>query len=72
MLVLTRKAGEGITLDKDVTIDILSVEGDRVRIGIKAPKDMRIFRKELLEETINTNREAVNAPEIKLSEETQG
>lgn len=67
MLVLTRKAGEGITLDQNVTIDILSVEGDRVRIGIKAPKDMRIFRRELLEETISTNREAVNAPVVELA-----
>ena len=64
MLVLTRKAGEGITLDQNVTIDILSVEGDRVRIGINAPKDMRIFRSELLNETICTNREAAKAPAV--------
>jgi len=66
MLVLTRKAGEGIKLDENVTINILSVEGDRVRIGIQAPKDMRIIRCELLEETINTNREAASAPVINL------
>jgi len=66
MLVLTRKAGEGITLDQNITIDILAVEGDRVRIGISAPKDVRIFRRELLEETISTNREAANAPIINL------
>jgi carbon storage regulator len=69
MLVLTRKAGEGITLDQNVTIDILAVEGDRVRIGICAPKDVRIFRRELLEETINTNREAASAPVIDFSVE---
>jgi|AGTN01.2.fsa_nt_gi carbon storage regulator (csrA) len=67
MLVLTRKAGEGITLDQNVTIDILSVDGDRVRIGIKAPKDMRIFRRELLEETISTNREAANASIVEMA-----
>lgn len=61
MLVLSRKAGEGITLDKDIMIDILSIDGDRVRIGIKAPKETRIFRKELLEETIDINQAAVNA-----------
>ena len=64
MLVLTRKAGEGILMDQDVTIEILSVEGDRVRIGINAPKDMRIFRRELLEGTVSTNREAANAPVV--------
>jgi len=68
MLVLSRKAGEGIRLDQNVTIDILSIEGDRVRIGIKAPCDMRIFRRELLEETVCTNREAVNAPALNISD----
>ena len=61
MLVLSRKTGEGIVLDKDITIDILSIDGDRIRIGIQAPREMRIFRKELLEETIDINRAAINA-----------
>ena len=64
MLVLSRKTGEGITLDQDVMIEILAIEGDRVRIGIQAPKDMRIFRKELLEQTVNLNREAAKTPAI--------
>ncbi len=68
MLVLTRKAGEGIKLNENVTISILSVEGDRVRIGIKAPQDMRIFRCELLEETISTNREAASAPVVSIAD----
>jgi carbon storage regulator len=66
MLVLTRKAGEGIKLNDNVTIDILSVEGDRVRIGIKAPQEMRIFRCELLEETISTNRQAASTSLINI------
>ena len=64
MLVLSRKTGEGITLDQDVVIEVLAIEGDRVRIGIKAPKEMRIFRKELLDETVNLNRAAANTPAI--------
>jgi carbon storage regulator len=70
MLVLSRKTGEGIVLDKDITIDILSIDGDRIRIGIQAPKEMRIFRKELLEQTIDINRAAVHisAAVIKLEE----
>ena len=68
MLVLSRKTGEGITLDQNITINILSVDGDRVRIGIKAPIDTRIFRSELLEETIYTNREAAKAPVLSLAE----
>lgn len=64
MLVLSRKTGEGITLDQNVEIQILAIEGDRVRIGISAPKEMRIYRKELLEETINLNRAASKTPAI--------
>lgn len=67
MLVLSRKTGEGITLNQDVVIEILSIEGDRVKIGIKAPKEMRIFRKELLDETVNLNRAAANTPAISFS-----
>ncbi len=64
MLVLSRKTGEGIALDQDIEIEVLSIEGDRVRIGIKAPKEMRIYRKELLVQTIDLNREASKTPAI--------
>ncbi len=64
MLVLSRKTGEGIALDQNIEIEVLAIEGDRVRIGIKAPKEMRIFRKELLVETIDLNREASKTPAI--------
>jgi carbon storage regulator len=64
MLVLSRKAGEGIALNQEISIEILSIEGDRVRIGIQAPKEMRIYRKELLEQTIDVNRAAVHTPNI--------
>lgn len=64
MLVLSRKAGEGITVNQDISIEILSIEGDRVRIGIQAPKEIRIYRKELLDQTIDLNRAAVNTPKI--------
>ena len=67
MLVLSRKTGEGITLDRDVVIEILSIDGDRVRIGIKAPQEMRIYRKELLEETVDLNRAAAETPVISFS-----
>ncbi len=64
MLVLSRKAGEGIALNQDISIEILAIEGDRVRIGIQAPKEMRIYRKELLEQTIDINRTAIHTPAI--------
>ncbi len=49
MLVLSRKESEKITLGEDITITVVRVSGDRVRIGIEAPKDMIILRRELEE-----------------------
>ena len=42
MLVLTRKAGEQILIGKDVLVKILEVQGNRVQLGIEAPKDVKI------------------------------
>lgn len=66
MLVLSRKMGEGININKDITIEILSVSGDRVQLGINAPREVRIFRKELLDQTIGINQAAVNTQMVKL------
>lgn len=65
MLVLSRKAGEVLFIGKDISVEVLSVEGDRVRIGITAPKETRIFRKELMDETVEANKNAINAPTIR-------
>jgi carbon storage regulator len=48
MLVLTRKTDERIIIDQRITITILEVRGDKIRIGIDAPKEMPILREELL------------------------
>lgn len=47
MLVLTRKTNESIMIGDEVEITILSVAGDKVRLGIDAPRDVDIFRKEV-------------------------
>lgn len=59
MLVLTRKINQSISLGDDIKITVLSVEGDRVSIGVDAPREVRIFRSELLEGTKNVNRESL-------------
>lgn len=64
MLVLSRKKGEQLAIGSDIVIEILGVEGDRVRVGIDAPKEIRIFRKELLDETININKQAMETPMV--------
>jgi carbon storage regulator len=47
MLVLTRKKGESIIIQDHIEVTILSVEGDIVKVGISAPKDIDIFRQEV-------------------------
>jgi carbon storage regulator len=49
MLVLRRKAGEAIVLNGDIIIQVLAVEGERVKLGISAPPEVVIVRSELLE-----------------------
>ena len=53
MLVLTRKAGEKIVIDESVVIEVLEIQGNRVRIGIQAPRGITILRQELLLEKEN-------------------
>jgi carbon storage regulator len=48
MLVLSRKTDERIVIDDRITITILEVRGDKIRIGIDAPKEMPILREELI------------------------
>lgn len=47
MLILTRKVGESINIGDDITITILGVSGQQVRIGINAPKDVTVHREEI-------------------------
>ncbi len=61
MLVLTRQKNQTIVLGDDVKITIVDIDGDRVRIGIDAPKSLRIMRAEILEEVRQTNKEAVQS-----------
>ena len=50
MLVLRRKVGESIILDGVISVSVLAVEGERVKIGINAPPEVTIVREELLKE----------------------
>jgi carbon storage regulator len=47
MLVLTRNLGEKIRIGHDITITVVRVQGDKVRIGIEAPPDVAVFREEI-------------------------
>jgi carbon storage regulator len=47
MLVLSRKEGESIAIDDNITVSVLEIKGDRVRIGIDAPRAVPVFRQEI-------------------------
>ena len=47
MLVLTRKSNQSIMIGDEIEISVLSIMGEKVRIGIQAPRDIPVFRKEV-------------------------
>ncbi|MDD2457530.1 MAG: carbon storage regulator [Eubacteriales bacterium] len=58
MLVVTRKINEAFLLGEDVKIVILDIDSERVKIGIEAPRSLKILRAELLREVGSLNQEA--------------
>jgi carbon storage regulator len=60
MLVLTRKSNQSIMIGDDIEVSVLSVMGEKVRIGIQAPQKVPVFRKEIY---LEIHREAGSAPE---------
>lgn len=61
MLVLTRKQNEGILIGNDIKITVINIEGDKIRIGIDAPKNIRVIREELIAEIGQENRMAAQS-----------
>jgi carbon storage regulator len=61
MLVLTRRNDESIIVGNDIEITVIGIEGDRVKIGIKAPSNIDIHRKEVYLSIQNENQEANNS-----------
>ena len=61
MLVLSRKTDQSIMIGDDIEIVVSSIDGNSVRIGIKAPRDLKILRKETFEEVRQENIKAVQA-----------
>ncbi len=61
MLALTRKKGEALMVNNNVEITILEVRGDQVKIGISAPKDVPIYRKEIYLQIQEENKASFSA-----------
>jgi len=59
MLVLTRKTNQSIMIGDDIEVSVLSTTGDKVRIGIRAPRNIPVFRRELY---LEIEQERIEAP----------
>jgi carbon storage regulator len=62
MLILARKPGESVIIDGRIVVTVMRLEGDVVKIGIEAPVDVPIHRREVYDEIQRNNREAVTRP----------
>ncbi|MDR2803565.1 MAG: carbon storage regulator CsrA [Treponema sp.] len=58
MLILTRKTSEKIIIGEGITISIIEVRGDQVRIGVDAPKMVKVYREEVFEAIKSENQAA--------------
>lgn len=59
MLILSRKIDEKIKIGTDITITLIDVHGDQVKIGVEAPKDVKVFRQEVFNAIQKENKAAV-------------
>mgnify|MGYP004532040719 FL=1 len=61
MLALSRKKGEALVINNNIEVTVLEVKGDQVKIGISAPKEVPIYRKEVYLQIQDSNKEAMHA-----------
>jgi carbon storage regulator len=65
MLILTRRVGETLMIGEQVTVTVLGVKGNQVRVGISAPKDVSVHREEIFQRIQRVDGEAVPAREAR-------
>ena len=63
MLILSRRPGESLTIGDEITITIVGVSGNQIRLGITAPREVRVLREEIYRAMQDENRAAANAVE---------
>ncbi len=61
MLILSRKKDESIIIGDNIEISIVDIKGDHVKLGINAPKDVKVYRQEVYEAILKENEAAVNS-----------
>ena len=68
MLALTRKKGESLVINNNIEVTILEIRGDQIKLGISAPRDVSIYRKEVYLQIQEENKaalETINAEALK-------
>lgn len=66
MLALTRKKGEALVINNNIEVTVLDIRGDQIKIGISAPKDVPIYRKEVYLQIREENKEASSVDSLDL------
>ncbi len=61
MLILSRKLNESIIIGDDIELSVVDIKGDQVKIGINAPKNVKVFRKEVYDAIQEENRAAARS-----------
>jgi len=61
MLALSRKKNEALVINNNIEITVLEIKGEQVKLGISAPKDVPVYRKEVYVQIQDANKEAVSA-----------
>ncbi len=61
MLALTRKKDEALVINNNIEIKILDIKGDQIKLGVQAPRDISVYRKEIYLQIQEANKEAMSA-----------
>lgn len=64
MLILSRKIDEKIKIGDDITLTIIEIRGDQVKIGVEAPKNVKVFRQEVFNAIQTENKAASKIPNV--------
>lgn len=62
MLILSRRRDESLVIDERIVITVVDIKGDQIKLGIQAPRDVKVFRHEVFQAIQEENRAAAAAP----------
>lgn len=69
MLALSRKKNEALIINNNIEITVLEIKGEQVKLGISAPKEVPVYRKEVYVQIQNANEEATNTDAVEALKE---